>query len=171
MKKFIIALVVVISATVSVSAMSLKDAFSALSNIQNVNITAPDYNLPVIGEGVKDGQIAAAYNLNAQQIYESGTAAYTILNQIPLANMINGGNNGEVAAFVYTTPAGENSNEILIAVMSGYKGSVVFLYGTIDDASRDAIKNAPLQMEGSFLSLESTMPDGSDFNIILSKAR
>ena len=171
MKKIIFSLVAIIAATFSVSAINLKDAFTALSNIQNVNVVTPDYNFPITADVVKEGQISAAYNLNRQQILESGNAALTILNQVPLAYMINGGNNNNVGAFIYTTPAGENSNEILIAVMSGFRGSLVFMYGTIDDASRDALQNAPLQMEGNFLSIEASMPDGSEFNIIQSKAR
>lgn len=171
MKKLIISLVAIISVTISASAMSLKDAFTALSNIQNVEVTNPDYNLPVTFGGINDFQLAAGYNMNQQQIFESGTAAYAILNQVPLAEMINGGNNNSVAAFIYANPTGENSNEVLIAVMSGYRGSLVFIYGTIDDASKAALQNAPLNIQGNFLSLETTMPDGNDFNIILSKAR
>ena len=171
MKKFILSLVAIISATVSMSAMSLKDAFNALSNIPNVTVTAPDYNLPVIADAIQNCQLAAGYNMNQQQIEESGTAALTLLNQVPLTYMINGGANNQVAAFVYTNPVGENSNEILIAAMSGYRGSVVFLYGTVDNATQNAIENAPLKIECNFLSLEAKLPDGSDFNIVLSKAR
>lgn len=171
MKKLIAMLVVAIATISSASAMNLKEAFSALSNIQNVTVVAPDYNLPVISDIAQSGQIAAGYNLNKEQINQAGTAAFTILNQVPLTAMVNGGNNGEVAAFVYAMPNDSGSNDVLIAVMSGYKGSVVFLYGTADDASVAAIQSAPLNIEGNFLSLEAQMPNGNDFNITLSKAR
>lgn len=171
MKKFIMILCVAVATVASASAMSLKDAFAALSNIQNVSVTKPDYNLPVVPDVIDNLHIAAGYNLNQDQILASGNAAYTILNQVPLAYMINGGNNNEVSAFVYATPNASGSNDVLIAAMSGYKGSVVFLYGTIDNATLAAIQNAPLKMEGNFLSIEAQMPDDSEFNIILSKAR
>lgn len=86
--------------------------------------------------------------------------------------MINGGNNNNVAAFVYTEPNDKGSNDILIVAMSGLKGSIVFMYGTIDDTCKSAIQNAKLEMQGDFLSLEAeSIPDVGDFNIILSKAR
>ncbi len=171
MKKIIMMLFVGLATATSVSAMNLKDAFTALSNIQNVSVTKPDFNLPIIPDVIDNLQIAAAYNLNQEQILESGNAAYTILNQVPLTYMINGGNNNEVAAFVYATPNESGTNNILLAAMSGYKGSVVFLFGTVDDANLKAIQNAPLHMEGNFLSIEANMPDGNEFNIIISKAR
>lgn len=156
----------------STTAISLKQAFSDLSNISNISVTAPDYNLPVVSDFVENGTIAAGYNLNAQQIKESGNAAFAILNKIPLTYMINGGNNNNVAAFVYAEPNDKGSNDILIAAMSGIRGSIVFMYGTVNDNCKTAIKNAKLEMQGDFLSLEAeSIPDVGDFNIILSKAR
>ncbi len=38
-------------------------------------------------------------------------------------------------------------------------------------AGPEAIRQAPLKMEGSFLSLEAAVPEVGEFNIILSKAR
>lgn len=154
------------------STISLKEAFSSLSNIQNISVTAPDYNLPVVSDFVENGTIAAGYNMNASQVYESATEAFAILNKVPLTYMINGGNNNNVAAFVYTEPNDNGSNDILIAAMSGSKGSVVFMYGTVNDICKSAIQNAKLEIQGDFLSLEAdSLPDVGDFNIILSKAR
>ncbi|MDE5877899.1 MAG: hypothetical protein K2H47_10455 [Muribaculaceae bacterium] len=171
MKKIILTLITVIATTVSMSAMNLKEAFNALSNIPNVSVQTPDYNLPVNADIAQTGQIAGAYNLTQQQIEQTGNAAYVILNQIPFSYMVNGGNNGEVAAFVYATPNQEGSNDVLVVAMSGYKGSAVFIYGTLDNAAVQSLQSAPLNIQGNFLSLEATMPDGNDFNIILSKAR
>ena len=150
MKKFILALCAVFAVSAGAFAMNLKEAFEALSDIPNINVKAPDYNLPVVMDGIRNGRVAAAYNLNEAQIAESGAAAFTLLNRVPLARMINGANNGMVAAFVYAEPDGNGANDVLIAVMSGYRGSVVFIYGTIDDVIRDAIQNADLEMEGNY---------------------
>lgn len=171
MKKFAILLLAVIASVTGAAAMNLRDAFGALSNIQNVQTVVPDYNMPVTFAGINDAQIAAAYNLDAQNIFATGNAAYAILNQVPLAYQINGGNNNQVAAFVYATPNAEGTNDVLIAVMSGFRGSVVFIYGTAQNDVVDAIKAAPFQMEGSFLSLNAPLPDDNEFNIYLTKGR
>lgn len=151
--------------------ISLKEAFSELSKVQNVAITAPDYNLPVIADVISDGQIAAAYNLDATKIKASADEAFAILNKLPLTKVINGGSNGQVAAFVYAEPNGSGSNDALIAVMSGYRGSVVFMYGTMDDTAKEAIQNAPLSIEGINLNLDTTLPDGNEFHITINKGR
>ncbi len=171
MKKFILALCAVLAVSAGAFAMNLKEAFEALSDIPNINVKAPDYNLPVVMDGIRNGRVAAAYNLNEAQIAESGAAAFTLLNRVPLARMINGANNGMVAAFVYAEPDGNGANDVLIAVMSGYRGSVVFIYGTIDDVIRDAIQNADLEMEGNYLKMDAKLPEGSEFNIEINKAR
>lgn len=171
MKKLVILILAVLATTTATFALSLREAFDALSNLPNIGIKAPDYNLPVIGNIIESGEIAAAYNLDAEQIKVSGNGAFAILNQVPLSYMINGGCNNEVAALVYATPDNKGTNDILIAVMSGYKGSVVFLYGTISNAEKEAIQSAPLRMQGNYISIETVMPDGSDFNISIGKGR
>ncbi len=171
MKKFILALCAVLAVSAGAFAMNLKEAFDALSNIPNINVRVPDYNLPVVMDVIQNGRVAAAYNLDRGQIAESGNAAYALLNQVPLVHMINGGNNHQVAAFVYAEPDGKGANDVLIAVMSGYRGSVIFVYGTIDDATKDAIMNAPLEIDGSYLKMATSLADGNEFNIIVSKAR
>ena len=171
MKKFILALCAVFAVTAGAFAMNLKEAFEALSDIPNINVRAADYNLPMVIDGVHNGRVAAAYNLNETQIAESGTAALALLNRVPIARMINGGCNGDVAAFVYAEPDGKGANDVLIAVMSGYRGSVVFVYGTIDDAVRDAVQNADFEMKGNFLKMDAGLPEGSELSIVISKAR
>lgn len=94
MKKFILALCAVLAVSVGAFALNLKEAFDALSNIPNINVRVPDYNLPVAMDVIQNGRVAAAYNLDRGQIAESGNAAYALLNQVPLVYMINGGNNG-----------------------------------------------------------------------------
>ena len=171
MKKLAILLIAVLASVAGASAMSLKDAFGALSKVENIQTVQPDYNLPVIPDVINDYRIAAAYNLDAENILKTGNAALDILNQLPLTEMINGANNNQVAAFVFTEPNDAGTNDILVVAMSGYRGSVVCIYGTVDNDTRYAIQQALLQMEGSYLSLNATMADGNEFNIILSKAR
>ena len=151
--------------------ITLKDAFNELSKVQNIEITTPDYNLPVIADVLQDGQIAAAYNLDAAKIKASADESFAILDKLPLSKIINGGSNGQVAALVYAEPNERGSNDALIAVMSGYRGSVVFMYGTMDDTAKDAIQNAPLTIDGIYLNLETTISDGNEFRIQISKAR
>lgn len=179
MKKTLLSLITLLSVALGASAMSLKDAYKALSNIPNVSVTNPDYNLPMdisampdYGFTLNDGNLAAGYNMNAAQIKETGDAAYTILNQVPMVRMINGANNNLVAAFVYAEPTGENSNDVLIAAMSGYRGSVVFMYvQNVPDATCTALQSASVEMAGSFLSLNAKLSGNDEFSIILNKGR
>lgn len=171
MKKIISVLVSLIAISVSASAINLKEAFDALSNVPNINVRQADANLPVVDELITDGRIAAAYNLDAAKIFETGTSVYTILNQIPISYMINGGNNNQVAAFVYATPDGTGSNDILVVVMSGYRGSAVSIFGTATNETVEAIKAAPFEMEGSYLNLSAKVPEVGEFNITLDKGR
>ena len=179
MKKTLLSIIALLCVTLGASAMSLKDAYKALSNIPNVSITNPDYNLPIdlpfnqeSGFVINEGNLAAAYNLNAPQIKETGDAAYIILNQVPMVRMINGANNNAVAAFVYSEPTAENSNDVLIVAMSGYRGSVVFMYAqNVPDNVCTALSNAPVEMQGNYLSLKALLPGDDELNIILSKAR
>ena len=171
MKKIILSIIAILCISIGASAMNLKEAYQALSNIPNVNVRQPDYNLPATIDNIQNVQIAGAYNLNAQQVYQTGTAAQTVLNLVPLSTMINGGNNGQAAAFIYAEPNNEGSNDILIVVMSGYTGSVVTIYGTTDTKTIESINNAPLTLQGKNLTLETTLPDGNEFNIIINKGR
>lgn len=172
MKKILLSLFAVVASVAGAFAMNLREAYTSLSELPQINVRAADYNLPVIADVVQDGEIAAAYNLDGEQIHKAGNAAFAILNEVPLSFVVNGGTNGEVAAFVYASPLRADTSEILVVAMSGLRGSVVAMYGTVDNAVVDAIRQAPLKIEGSFLSLEAHLPgDKGDFNIILSKAR
>lgn len=171
MKKFVLVILSLIVISVSVSAINLKEAYTALSNVPNINMRQADANLPVIDELIINGQIAGAYNLDATKIFETGTSVYTILNQIPMSYMINGGNNNQVAAFVYATPDKAGTNDILVVVMSGYRGLVVSIFGTATDETVEAIKTAPFEMKGSYLNLSAHVPNIGEFNIVLNKGR
>ena len=179
MKKTLLALIALVGMAFGASAMSLKDAYKALSNIPNVTVSNPDYNLPMdisampdYGFTLSEGNLAAGYNMNAAQIKETGDAAFTILNQVPMLRIINGACNNDVAGFVYAEPTGENSNDVLIVAMSGYRGSAVFMYvQNVPDATCQALHMAPVEMEGSFLSLKAKLQGNDEFNIILNKAR
>lgn len=179
MKKTLLTLIALVSMAFGASAMSLKDAYKALSNIPNVSVAQPDYNLPMdisampdYGFTLVDGNLATAYNLNAVQIKETGDAAFTILNQVPMLRIINGGCNNSVAGLVYAEPTGENSNDVLIVAMSGYRGSAVFMYvQNVPDATCNALQMAPVEMDGSYFSLKAKLNGSDEFNIILNKAR
>lgn len=171
MKRYVFVLLALIAISVSASAINLKEAYQALSNIPTINMRHADANLPVIDELIVNGQIAAAYNLDTKKIYETGTSVYTILNQIPLSYMINGGNNNQVLAFVYATPNETGTNDILVVVMSGYRGSAVSIFGTATNETVEAIKAAPFEMEGSYLSLSAKVPNVGEFNISLNKGK
>lgn len=171
MKKFVITILSLIAVSVCGSAINLKEAYEALSNVPNVNVRQADANLPVVNEVIGASQIAGAYNLDSTQIYQTGTAVYTILNQIPMCYMINGGNNNQVAAFVYSTPNGEGTNDILVVAMSGYRGSAVSIFGTATNETVEAIKAANFEMQGSYLNLSTTVPDAGEFSITLNKGR
>lgn len=79
--------------------------------------------------------------------------------------MINGANNNNVCAFLYSTPCEGHPglNHLLIAVMSGEWGSVVFADAIIADKERDAIQAASIEMKGN--SLNMTVPNY--FNITI----
>lgn len=179
MKKAFLTLIAFISVALGASAINLKEAYAALSNIPNVSVTKPDYNLPmdlpIMQDGglvVNEGNLAAGYNLNAAQIKETGDAAYTILNQVPLIRMINGANNNLATGFVYAEPTGENTNDVLIVVMSDYRGSAVFMYAQdVPDTVCTALQMAPVEMEGRSISLKAKLPGDDEFNIILNKGR
>ena len=179
MKKTLITLIALVGMAFGASAMNLKDAYTALSNIPNVSVSNPDYNLPMdisampdYGFNLGEGNLAAGYNLNAAQIKETGDAAFTILNQVPMLRMINGACNNDVAAFVYAEPTGENSNDVLIVAMSGYRGLAVFMYvQNVPDAVCTAIQTAPVEMQGNFLSMKAKLQGTDEFSIILNKAR
>ena len=179
MKKTLLTLIALVGMAFGASAMNLKDAYKALSNIPNVTVSNPDYNLPMdisamsdYGFAISEGNLATAYNLNAAQIKETGDAAFTILNQVPMLRIINGGCNNAVVGFVYAEPTGENSNDVLIVAMSGYYGSAVFMYvQDVPDATCTALQFAPVEMEGSYFSLKAKLNGNDEFNIILNKGR
>ncbi|MDE7427116.1 MAG: hypothetical protein K2M79_04895 [Muribaculaceae bacterium] len=144
--------------------MSLKDAFNALSNVPNISVRS-DYNFPILGL-TENGECAAALNLNEAQIRESGNAVYTILNQVPLAWMINGGNNNLAAAFIYASPESTNGiYEVLMVVMGGKLGEIAIVYGGIDKMAKDALQNAPLKMEADKISIHASLPNGDTYDI------
>lgn len=95
-----------------------------------------------------------AVGLDRTEIFKTGNATYAILDQIPMSYMINGGNNGYVAAFVYSTPNEDGTNDILVVSMSGDLGNLTYRYVTnVDDETKTALTNARLVMQGSSLSL------------------
>ncbi|MCM1483619.1 MAG: hypothetical protein NC043_04725 [Muribaculaceae bacterium] len=134
---------------------SLKEAYDALSTLPNMTIdTTVTDSVDVVKNDVIDVQgVAAAYGLDSTKIYETGNAMYAVLDRVPLADMINGANNGLVSAFIYASPIDSVRNEILIATASGYNGAVVAVYGTTDNATVSAIRNAPLTMQGATLNI------------------
>lgn len=172
MKKMILIFAMIALSIASASAISLKEAFSALSNLPNVTVkenldlkTLTNNKCPIKFDSLKVVQLALAYDLDAEKISVTGNGAYAILNQIPFQYMINGANNSNVCAFLYSTPyeGQPGLNHLLIAVMSGEWGTVYFVDAIVEDKERDAIQAAAIKMKGNYLNM--VIPNY--FNIII----
>ncbi len=172
MKKILLTLVMAVVSIASASAISLREAFSALSNLPNVsvkeNLDLKDLTngkCPVRLDSLKIAQFAIGYDLDESEIFATGNGAYAILNQIPFRYMINGANNNNVCAFIYSTPyeGQPGMNHILIAVMSGQWGTVCFVDAMAEDKEREAIQAASIEMKGDYLNM--VVPDY--FNITI----
>lgn len=157
MKKFLLLLFGIALSTIGASAMNLREAFNALSKLPNISPVVNDTISVSIDKSEKYNgsmQVAQAAGLDRKEIFETGNATYSILNQVPMSYMINGGNNGYVAAFVYSTPDEEGTNDLLVVTMSGGQGDLTYLYITnVEDNDITALVNAKLTMQGSSLSL------------------
>lgn len=165
MKKLTIILLVLVCPVLGIYAMNLKEAYNALSNLPKITtelndtITASINNKIVENNGVM--KVAGARNLNGEDIKTVGNATFSILNQVPLSYMINGGNNGVVAAFVYCTPNGNGSNDMLIVTMSGEQGDLTYLYMTdVNETSKLCIQEGKLTINKSSLSIIPSNNDG-----------
>lgn len=172
MKSILLIIAITLVSVASASAINLQEAFSALSNLPNItvkeNLDLKDLTnnkCPIKLDSLKIAQVAIGYDLDAEKIAVTGNGAFAILNQIPFQYMINGANNNNVCAFLYSTPyeGHPGLNHLLIAVMSGEWGSVVFADAIIADKERDAIQAASIEMKGS--SLNMSVPDY--FNITI----
>ena len=158
MKKYLLTLFVLAWAVSSTYAMNLREAYNALSNLPKIKTELNDIVTVSINDKVTESKgimkVAGAHNLNSEDIKTVGNATFTILNQLPLSYMINGGNNGLVAAFVYCTPNDNGSNDMLIVTMSGEQGDLTYLYVTdVNEASKLCIQEGRLTLEGSSLSI------------------
>lgn len=166
MKKFILLLFSLSLSIIGASAMNLREAYDALSNLPNVSKVTNDTIHVSIDKVVEYNGIvrtAMAHGLNRTEIFKTGNATLAILNQIPLSYMINGGNNGYVGAFIYSSPNENGSYDLLIVTMSGEQGDLTFNY--IPDANENSKKNlteAKLTMQGASLSI---IPQKSDGNV------
>ena len=165
MKKLTIILLALACSVLSTYAMNLKEAYNALSNLPKITtefndtVTASINNKVVEKNGVM--KVAGARNLNGEDIKTLGNATLSILNQVPLSYMINGGNNGLVAAFVYCTPNETGSNDMLVVTMSGEQGDLTYLYMTdVNDTSKLCIQEGKLTLDGSSLSIIPSNNDG-----------
>lgn len=172
MKKILLVLAMTLVSIASASAISLQEAFSALSNLPNVSVKEnldlqdlTNNKCPIRLDSLKIAQVSIGYDLDAEKIAATGNGAYAILNQIPLQYMINGANNNNVCAFLYSTPCeGQpGMNHLLIAVMSGQWGTVCFVDAIVGDKERDAIQFASIEMKGDYLNM--AIPDY--FNITI----
>lgn len=162
MKRNLLIIAITLVSVASASAINLQEAFSALSNLPNVtvkeNLDLKDLTnnkCPIKLDSLKIAQVAIGYDLDAEKIAVTGNGAFAILNQIPFQYMINGANNNNVCAFLYSTPyeGHPGLNHLLIAVMSGEWGSVVFADAIIADKERDAIQAASIEMKGNSLNM------------------
>lgn len=158
MKKHILLFVALVCSVSGAYAMTLKDAFNALSNLPEISTELNDTITVSLNKNVVENggimKVAGAHSLDGEDIKTVGNATLSILNQIPLSYMINGGNNGLVAAFVYCTPNENGSNDMLIVTMSGEQGDLTYLYVTdVDETSRAYIQEGKLTLKDSSLSI------------------
>lgn len=169
MKRLLITIALVIVMTTGMSAMTLQEAFNALSSVQNISMTkAPEtssinYNSP--SDSVSNVKIAAASDLGASSILQTGNAVYTILNQVPLEFMINGANNNLACAFIYATPCADDRYDCLMVLMSGYAGDVAIVYMTCDKSTKEKLQNANVSIHGPSLTV--TNPGESYIDITI----
>lgn len=158
MKKYILIIFVLTYSVLGTYAMNLREAYSALSNLPKIATELNDTITVSINNRVTENnsvmKVAGAHNLNSDDIKTIGNATFAILNQIPLSYMINGGNNGSVAAFVYSTPNENGSNDMLIVTMSGEQGNLTYLYATaVNDVSKRSIQEGKLTLKDGSLSI------------------
>lgn len=164
MKKHILVLFALACSFVSASALNLKDAYDALSNIPHVSAIVDDtiavsVNKTAEYRGVM--QVAGAHGLDRGEIKASGDATLAVLDRIPLSYMINGGCNGYVAAFVYCMPNGSGANDMLIVTMSGELGDLTYLYVTdLNESDKLSLQEARLTMQDNYLSIIPLNSDG-----------
>ena len=158
MKKYILILFALTFSVLGSYAMNLREAYNALSNLPKITTELNDtltvsINNNVIGNS-SIMKVAGAHNLISEDIKTVGNSTFAILNQIPLSYMINGGNNGLVAAFVYCTPNENGSNDMLIVTMSGEQGDLTYLYVTdVNESSKLCIQEGKLTLKDSSLSI------------------
>lgn len=170
MKKYVIALAILAVASVCGRALTLKEAFAALSQVPNVSVVdqLASGSVGLSADSVGNLEIAVADNLDAARIKATGDAAYAVLDKVPLEYMINGANNNLVAAFLYATPNAEGRYDFLVVSMDGAGSDVAILFMTITEATKTMFQNAPLTMKGDMLTLMPVTTGGSpSFNIML----
>lgn len=154
MKKLILILFALTCAVWGTYAMDLREAYNALSNLPKITTEFKDTVTVNVVENSSIMKVTGAHNLNSEDIKQVGNATFAILNQIPLSYMINGGNNGLVAAFVYCTPNENSSNDMLIVTMSGEQGDLTYLYVTdVNETSKLSIQQGKLTLKDSSLSI------------------
>lgn len=154
MKRSVLILFALICSVWGTYAMNLREAYNALSNLPKITTEYKDTVTVNVAENNSIMKVAGAHNLNSEDIKQVGDATLAILNQIPLSYMINGGNNGLVAAFIYCTPNENSSNDMLIVTMSGEQGDVTYLYVTdVTETSKLSIQQGKLTLKDSSLSI------------------
>lgn len=158
MKKHILLFVALVCSVSGAYAMTLKEAFNALSNLPGITTEFNDTITVSLNETVAENvgimKVVGAHSLDGDDIKTVGNATFSILNQVPLSYMINGGNNGLVAAFVYCTPNENGLNDMLIVTMSGEQGDLTYLYVTdVDETSGICIQEGKQTLKDRSLSI------------------
>lgn len=170
MKKYVIALAILAVASVCGRALTLKEAFAALSEVPNISVveSSPSGLVGLPADSVDNLEMAVANNLDAARIKETGDAVYAVLDKVPLVNMINGANNNLVAAFLYATPNADGRYDFLVVSMDGAGGDVAVIFMTITESIKTMFQTAPLTMKGDMLTLMPVATGGGpSFNIML----
>lgn len=158
MKKYILLLFALTCSVLGTYALNLREAYNALLKLPKITTELNDTITVSINNNVVENncilKVAGAHNLNKEDIKNVGNSTLAILNQIPISYMINGGNNGLVAAFVYCTPDENVSNDMLIVTMSGEQGDLTYLYVTdVKETSKLYIQEGKLTLQGNSLSI------------------
>ena len=166
MKKYILILLAMTCSVLGAYAMNLKEAYNALSRLPKISTELNDTVTVLINKGVENKcimKVSGARNLDGKDIKTMGDATYSVLNQVPLTYMINGGNNGLVAAFIYCTPNTNGSYDMLIVTMSGEQGDLTYMYVTnVDESSILCLQEGKLTLKDSSLSI---IPSNRNGNI------
>lgn len=155
MKYLRVYLLIFLFAVFNANAISLKDVFNELSKVPNIEITKkePPETIVFDNKTYDTGwfEIAKATKLDAKEIKATGDCVMNILDLVPLSDRIICSYNKQVGIFIYATPKGQDSYEMLLVTISGYWGDVNIIYNTINEATLKSLQEASVRMQNANL--------------------